>query len=186
MPTSSSQRSLSQPLWRALQVGIAVILVGIILFVGFTRTQVGRDSIRTRVETAFNRQFAGTLSIGTLQGIFINDLVATDVQVRTPSGEVVVSVDSIHATPRWANLLTAELSVQTLTLVRPHLSLHRDSTGTWNLARALQRRTPSDSSWSLALTLARVSVKQGRVTTSRKGAPPPLVQKDWLFDYTQA
>jgi len=159
--------------------------LGIVVFVGLTRTQVGRDSIRTQVEAIFNQKFAGTLSIKSLRGTMINDLVASDVQVHTPSGKLVATVDSIHATPRWANLLTAELSVQTLTIVRPHLSLHRDSTGNWDLSRALQERNASEASQPLALTLGRIAVEQGRITTSRSGAPPPSVEKEWLFDYSQ-
>ncbi|MFB6099018.1 MAG: hypothetical protein ABEK84_07910, partial [Salinibacter sp.] len=80
---------------------LAVFLAGIVLFVGFTRTQVGRDAIRNRIEAAFNQKFAGRLSIGSLRGTLVQNIVATNVQLRAPSGSVVATVDSVHATPQW-------------------------------------------------------------------------------------
>ena len=160
--------------------------MGIVLFVGFTRTQVGRDTILHQVETAFNEQFQGRLSIGALHGTLIDNLVATNVQLRAPSGTLVATVDSIRAAPRWANLLTAELSVQSLTLHRPQVSLHRDSSATWNVVSALQRSPGSlQPSQPLDLTFADIRVKNGQVTTTRAGVAPDVVQEEWLFDYTR-
>jgi len=186
VPDSSSRRSLSQPLWRSLRVALAAVLMGVVIFVGLTRTQVGRDTIRQQVEAAFNQRYAGQLSIGSLSGTLIDDVVATNVQLRAPSGTVIASVDSVRGTPRWANLLTAELSVRTLRLIRPHLSLRRDSTGTWNVARALRQNTsPSPSAQPLDLSFADIEVQNGRVTTAREGPAPEAVQHHWVFDYTR-
>ncbi len=186
MPDRSSRRSVSEPLWRALRVVLVVVLVGVAIFVGLTRTQVGRDAIRQRVETAFNQQFKGTLSIGTLRGTLIDDFVATEVQLRDSSGTPVATVDSIRAVPRWTNLLTAELSVRSLTLFQPHLSLQRDSSGTWNVTEALRRTTSSPpTDQPLDLSFADIEVQNGRATTIRSGAAPEIVQEDWLFDYTR-
>jgi hypothetical protein len=175
-----------KPLWRALRVVLVVVLVGVALFVGLTRTQVGRDAIRQRIETDFNQRFEGTLSIGELRGTLIDDFVATEVQLRDSSETLVATVDSIRATPRWANLLTAELSIQSLTLFQPHLSLQRDTSGTWNVTGALQQTTASPpTDQPLDLSFADIEVQNGRVTTRRSGAAPDIVQDDWLFDYTR-
>lgn len=177
---------MPRPLWRSLRVGLGAVLVGIVIFVGVTRTQVGRDAIRAQVETAFNQRFEGRLSIASLSGTLIDEVVATNVQLRDPSGTVVATVDSIRGTPRWANLLTAELSLRTLTLVRPQLSLDRDSSGTWNARRALRRKNPSSQSdQPLDLTVVNVEVQNGRVTMTRQGPPPEAVRDEWLFDYTR-
>jgi len=182
----SSRRSIARPLWRALRVVLVVVLVGAAVFVGLTRTEVGRDQIRQQVETAFNQQFEGRLSIGTLNGSLVDNFTATKVQLRAPSGRIVGTVDSIRATPRWPNLLTAELSVRSLTLFRPHLSLRRDSSGHWNVTEALQRTTPSSpSSQPLDLSFADIEVRNGRLTTTRKGSAPAAVEKGWLFDYSR-
>ena len=167
-------------------VVLVVVLVGAAIFVGLTRTEVGRDQIRRQVETAFTQRFEGRLSIGTLRGTLIDDVVATEVELRAPSGRLVATVDSIRATPHWANLLTAELSVQTLTLFRPRLSLERDTSGVWNLTKALRRPSrspPTDQ--PLDLSFADIEVRNGRVTTARSGPAPPVVQQGWLFDYSR-
>ena len=165
-------------------MAVTAVLVGVVFFVGLTRTEVGRDQIRQQVEAQFNQQFQGTLSIDSLSGSLLTNLEASGVQLRSPSGTLVGTVDGIRATPQWANLLTAELSVQSLTLSRPHLTLHRDSAGTWNAARALRQKSSSSNS-PLDLTFADIEVQQGRVTTSRNGPAPDLVQQGWLFDYTR-
>jgi len=165
-------------------VAVAAVLVGAVFFIGLTRTEVGRDQIRQLVEAQFNQQFQGTLSIDSLSGSLLTSLEASGVQLQAPSGTLVGTVDGVRATPQWANLLTAELSVQSLTLSRPHLTLHRDSAGTWNAARALRQKSSSSSS-PLDLTFADIEVQQGRVTTSRDGPAPDLVQQGWLFDYTR-
>lgn len=186
MSTPTSRRSLSRPFWRSLQVGLGVVLVGIVLFVGLTRTQVGRDVLRSQIEAAFNQRYEGTLSIGTLEGTLVDDIVARTIDLRDPSGNVVATVDSVHAVPQWANLLTAELSLQTLTVVDPQISLARDSTGSWNASRALDRRSsPTQSGPSLDVTLATVVVQDGQVRTVRDGPAPEAVQENWIFDYTR-
>ncbi|PSQ86322.1 MAG: translocation/assembly module TamB [Bacteroidetes bacterium QS_3_64_15] len=176
---------MPRPFWRSLRVVLGAVLVGIVIFVGFTRTQVGRDAIRAQVETTFNQRFEGQLSIASLSGTVIDEVVATDIQLRDPSGTVVATIDSIRGTPRWANLLTAELSLRTLTLVRPQLSLDRDSSGTWNVRRVFRRRNPSSPNQPLDVTVANVEVQDGRVTTTRQGYPPEVVRDEWLFDYTR-
>ncbi len=185
MPDPSSRRSLTEPLWRAFRVAFAAVLVGAVLFVGLTRTEVGRNQVRQQVEAQFNERFQGTLSIDSLSGTLFTNIVASGVKLRDPSGTLVGTAETIRATPRWANLLTGELSVQSLTLHRPHLTLHRDSAGTWNVAQAFQRASSSSSGQSLNLAFADIEVRQGRVTTSRDGPAPDFVQRGWLFDYSQ-
>lgn len=187
MPDSSARRSISGPIWRALQVALAALLGSAILIVGLTRTQVGRDGIRSQIERAVSERVRGTLTIESLSGSIIDDLVAEGVRLTAPSGNVVATVDSIVAEPRWANLLTSELSVQSLALIRPSLTPTRDSSGRWDLVTALQSASPSDETESpLGLSLAEVSIRDGRIEPQRSGTPPSLVRDDWAFDYTRA
>jgi hypothetical protein len=177
---------LSRPFWRSLKVGLWVVLIGVVVFVGLTRTQVGRDALRSQLETAFNQRFEGRLSIGEFQGTWVDDVIAQEVQLRAPNGDLVATVDSMHAQPQWANLLTAELSIRTLTVVRPRLSLARDANGSWNVTRAFRRRSPSSSSGpSVDVSIANIAVREGQAETTRAGAAPSVVQTDWLFDYTR-
>ncbi|WP_233992462.1 translocation/assembly module TamB domain-containing protein [Salinibacter altiplanensis] len=184
MPNSPSRRSLTEPLWRALRVALGAMLVGAVLVVGLTRTEVGRDQIRQQVEAQFNQQFRGTLSVDSLSGTLLTTIEASGVQLYDPSGTLVGTVEAVQATPQWANLLSTELSIQSLTLIRPHLLLRRDSAGAWNVAHAFRQVSPSSGN-TFDITFADIEVQQGRVTTSRAGPAPELVQRGWLFDYTQ-
>jgi len=178
--------SISRIAWRVVRVGIYTLLAGVVVFFALTRTEVGRDRIRQQLQSAFNARFAGTLQIGSLQGTLLNDLIATDVTLRDENGRVVASIDSVHSQPRWNDVLTAQVSARTLTLVRPHLQLRRRADGRWNVQQALSRSTPVTGNGSLNLSLSQVTIRDGRVTTRRDGQAPVPVQNRWLFDYTES
>ncbi len=181
-----SPRTVARIVWGTLRAGVYVILAGLLLFVALTRTEVGRNQVRQKLQSAFDARFAGSLHVGTLRGTLLQDLQATDVQLRDESGRAVVSVDSVAAEPSWHYLLTGELSIASLTLVRPHLALHRRADDGWNLRSALQHPSPTSSDRSLGLSLQDLEIKEGRITTTRSGAAPSSVQKRWLFDYTES
>ena len=179
--------SYSRIAWRVAQGAVYLFLGATVLFFALTRTEAGRDVLRVQVQSAFNERFEGSLQIGRLQGTLLNDLIATDVTVRDPAGNIVATVDSMHTEPRWPALLTANLSVQSLTLIRPHLRLHRRADSTWNLRSTLSRRVPpADSSLRRDLAVSEIVVREGRITTTRDGAPPAPVQARWAFDYTRS
>ena len=179
--------SYSRIAWRVAQGAVYLFLGATVLFFALTRTEAGRDVLRVQVQSAFNERFEGSLQIGRLQGTLLNDLIATDVTLRDREGEIVATVDSLHTEPRWPDLLTANLSVQSLTLIRPHLRLHRRADSTWNLQTALSRRAPpANSPPRRNLAVSEIVVREGRITTTRAGAPPAPVQARWAFDYTRS
>jgi len=169
-----------------VQGAVYALFAGVVLFFALTRTEVGRDQIRQQLQASFNERFDGTLQIGTLQGTLLNNLIATNVTLRDKGGDVVASIDSVYTEPRWNDLLTASLSARSLTIVRPHLKLHRHPDGTWNVQRALSRTVPGTQSGRLDLSFSRVIVENGRVTTHREGNAPAPVQNRWLFDYSRS
>ena len=184
--SDDSSRTVARIAGRVVRGLIYLGLAGIVLFFALTRTEVGRDGVRRQIETAFNERFAGSLQIDTLRGTLLYDLYATDVRLRDEKGRLVATIDSVAAEPQWQNLLTAELSADALTLVRPHLRLHRRTNGTWNVQRALQRTGSSTGGRALDFSFAEVGIRDGRVTTTRTGDAPSLVADRWLFDYTQS
>ncbi|PSQ95139.1 MAG: translocation/assembly module TamB [Bacteroidetes bacterium SW_9_63_38] len=183
--SESSSRPLTRIVWGLLRTGAYLALAGIVVFVALTRTEVGRDQLRQEIQSAFDARFAGSLEIGTLRGTLLNDIQATNVRLRDKTGTLVASIDSVAGTPSWHRLFAAELSVSSLTLVRPHLHLHRQPDGSWNIRDALQRTSPSSSGTPLDLSFLSVVIRNGRITTTRSGPAPSLVQKQWAFDYTQ-
>ena len=170
-----------------LRAGVYLALAGTVLFFALTRTEVGRDKIRQQLQSAFDERFAGSLRIGTLTGTLLYDLRASEVRLRDASGRLVATVDSVSTSPHWSDLLSAELSVGDITLIRPHLTLHRYADSTWNVERALTRTSPSSSTnRSLAITAPDITIREGRITTTRTGPAPQSVSNRWLFDYTRS
>jgi len=166
---------------------VLTALMGVVLFFALTRTQVGRNELRQEMQRQFNDRFAGTLRIGALQGNLVNDLFASDIRVHDPSGRTVIAIDSLVARPRWAALFTQQLTFRSITVLQPEVTLHRHTEGPWNLMRAFaQPGRPPDSTREPAFTLADLRIRNGTVTATRDGPPPPLVEQDWLFDYSTA
>jgi hypothetical protein len=184
----SSSRTAARFVWGLLQAGVYLVLAAAVLFVALTRTEVGRDRLRRELQSAFNEQFVGELEIGRLQGTLLNEVRASHLRLRDDSGRVVATIDSVAGTPSWKQLFAAELSVQSLTVIGPHLTLHRRADGTWNAAHALRRAAPAgDGPGALFdVALLDISVRDGRVTTTREGDAPAPVRDRWLFDFTQS
>ena len=135
MPDPSESSSFP---WRYLRWGAYLLLGGVVIFFALTRTDVGRSALRQQIDSTFSDRFAGSLHVQTLDGSLVQDIIATQVTLRAPNGQPVLSIDSVRAAPQWSALLGGELSIGTLTLIRPHLHLHRAADSTWNVERALE------------------------------------------------
>ncbi|MFB6248927.1 MAG: translocation/assembly module TamB domain-containing protein [Salinibacter sp.] len=182
----SRPRSYARLAGQVIRGLLYVCLAGVVLFFALTRTEVGRDRVRRQLQAAFNEQFVGSLHIGSLEGTLLNTLHASDVRLRGADGRLVATIDSVASEPQWRHLFTGELSVEALTVIGPHLSLHRRADGTWNLERALQREVPPSGERPLDLSLTDLEIRNGRVTTTRAGTAPSIVEDRWLFDYTRS
>ncbi|MEM8559316.1 MAG: hypothetical protein AAGG50_15960, partial [Bacteroidota bacterium] len=172
---------------RALvRAAVAAVVLGTLLFVGLTRTQVGRDALRDQIEDYVERELQGRLAIGQLTGNLVFDLYASDVRLYGPDGELVAAVDSLVVRPKWLPLLHRELQIDEIYVVRPRVAMHQDSSGTWNLLAALQSKTPStEPPPPLTIRSADIEVEDGQVVTSRDGDAPPFVANGTLFDVTR-
>ena len=170
-----------------VKVVTLAFLVGVILFFTATRTQVGRNELRQEIQRQFADRFAGTLTIGDLQGNLVNDLFASDIRVLDPDGRTVLTVDSLVARPRWLALFSQQLTFRSITAIAPQATLHRDTKGRWNVQAAFTATAPPDAAdGDLSFSLADLRIVDGAVRTSRDGDAPPRVASDWLFDYTRA
>ncbi|MFO8099552.1 MAG: translocation/assembly module TamB domain-containing protein [Salinibacter sp.] len=182
---SSSPEPSSSP-WRFVRWGLYLVLGAVVLFFALTRTDAGRDVVRHQLEAAFNERFAGSLHIQRVDGSLLQRVEASGITLRAPSGDTVLTMDSLRARPRWPALLGAELSIETLELVRPRLHLLRADDETWNVQRAFQRTTDQADGTSFGLSVGRFEVSDGAASTERDGSAPQAVRQNWLFDYTRS
>lgn len=183
---------------RTLRAIGSIILIGILLFFGATRTQYGRDALSRKIEDAFSDSFEGDLRIGKLTGNLLNTLYATDVELLDSLGNQIVLIDSIIIEPRWQDLIQRQFSVRNITLYRPHVAILFYEDGTLNLERALRSTRISDtttvtgeknedndnSGWSFRS--ATIHIKDGSIRTSRNGPGPAVVTSGAVYDFTNA
>ncbi|HMB89236.1 MAG TPA: hypothetical protein VKP65_00225, partial [Rhodothermales bacterium] len=171
-----------------LRIAAIVLLVGVMLFFALTRTQVGRDSLRYQIERQFADTYEGRLEIGKLTGNLAQDLFASQVRLYDPNGRVVVEIDSVVAHPRWSSLFQQRLSVRSLKLIRPQITLHYAADSTWNVAGVFRKRRAGPpggvSAWSY--DSADLTMVDGMVQASHDEAVPTLVEQGWLFDFDES
>ena len=163
-----------------------VLGVGVVLFFSLTRTQVGRDALRQRIERQFNQTFEGRLEIGTLKGNLVQQFFADDVRLYDPEGRLMLHVDSVVANPNWSDLLRQRFSVGSLTLLRPTFHVLYQADSTWNVADAFRRRVPVEQPsgpqpWSF--DSADLYLIDGAIETMHEAALPQPVEAGWLFNF---
>lgn len=171
---------------RRLFIGGAVFLAFLmIVLTVLTQTQVGRDGVARQIESAFNKEFEGTLEIGSLQGNLIWTLFGSDLRIRDSEGREVLHVDSLVAYPHWRALFSRNLELRRVDLIRPTFSGVIDESGTWNVAEAFRPRSePSGESSVLTIRASAIRLIDGSATTLNLGNPPDFVQNGTLFDFT--
>ncbi|HYE96777.1 MAG TPA: translocation/assembly module TamB domain-containing protein [Rubricoccaceae bacterium] len=171
----------------AVRAALLAALLGVVLFFGLTRTEVGRDALRAQAERSFAQRFQGRLAIGYLRGSLVGELHARDVRLYDPAGQLVLSADSVDLWPTWRALFTRAFVASRLVLHRPRLALLRHADGRWNLAEVFRpRRSRLGPARPLSLRLTTVEIADGEVRTSRRGAAPAIVRNGGLFDFTDA
>jgi translocation and assembly module TamB len=167
------RRLLAAPGFVLRAVLVAALLAGGV-FVVLTRTTVGREGLRRSLEAAFAQQFAGTLSIDVLAGDLVGTLDAQGVMIRDARGDTVLTARRLRARPTLRGLVTRELELSEITLTEPLVRLHRDTSGTWNVAHLLRQRPrrarPGTTRWRFGAPVVRVEAGQMRVTSA---APAP-------------
>lgn len=162
-------------------VGIAV------LFLALTRTQVGRDGLRTQIERQFNNTFEGQLQIGQLQGNLLNTLYAHNIQLMDSAGVLVAAIDAAVLQPTWTELLTGTVSLQRITLIQPEFSVLLKEDGTWNISDVFKRhRSIPNAPKPSAFTSSNIKIMDGTLHTSNKGVLPADVEAGKVFNYADA
>lgn len=159
------------------------LLLGVVVFFGLTRTEVGRDSLRIQLEQQFDRQFEGSLRIERLDGNLVNTLFARNVQVRAPNGRVVAQVDSVVLRPTWQALLNRTLTLRSIEVHTVHVVAERTERG-MTLTRAFARSNPSprEHSSPINLSVPNLRLYDVHVTTRHDGPAPEAIANGWVVD----
>ena len=162
-----------------------VLALATLTFFALTRTEVGRDVLRTQIERQFAQHFDGTLSIGELRGNLIHDVFASDVVLRDSDGRVVARIDSAFFRPHWRDLLLRTINSGRIELYRPDVQVTFDEAGP-NLLRIFRvdpRSEDVPATWSFHS--ADVRIIDGRISSSNEGFADPQIERGNVFDYSR-
>ena len=162
---------------------LLILLLGVVVFFGLTRTEVGRDGLRIQLERQFNRQFEGSLRIEQLDGNLVNTLFARGVQVRAPDGHVVVQADSLVLRPTWQALLNRTLTLRSIEVHTMHVVAERTERG-MPLTRAFAGTdaAPREDGPPVNLSIPDLRLHDTHVTTRHDGPAPEAIANGWLVD----
>ena len=154
------------------------------LFIGLTRTEAGRDTLRRELEERFVENMDGRLDIGALTGNLSRRFVLSDVRLYDTDDRLWLRIDSVIARPRWNAPFLRRAWVRSVELRGPAMFARYGADGAWNLAKVLRRRGATSAS-ALSFDSVDLLVVDGTMESQRATTRPPVVDAGWLFDIAQ-
>ncbi|MFN8571630.1 MAG: translocation/assembly module TamB domain-containing protein [Gemmatimonadaceae bacterium] len=109
----------------ALALGVAML----------TRTDYGREQIRSFVEGAMNRASKGKIHIGRISGSIFSDLRIDTLAIREANDSLFVSTGPITLTFNPLDLLDRRIYATHARVSHPVVRVQQDSAGTWNFRK---------------------------------------------------
>ncbi len=152
--------------------GFLLVLLTLLLFVViggvvWFKSSAGQGFIRDQVVSAAKGAIAGRLEFGGVD--FVDGhLVLTGLELFTPEGELVASVERVELDVDLAAALRKDYRISRARIVKPHLVLVRDERGL-NLQRAITSEPPASPSGAptpLQLTIESVELVEGDASYS--------------------
>lgn len=146
---------------------VAVLLAGAAGLVWVVaQTQWGHELLRNQLATRITKSFAGrgTLTIGRLDGSIGGRIVMDSVTLLDDRGRLFATISRIELNADVISLLSKNMSLSRLLLVRPHVILEQSRDSTWNYRRIFPPSdTPRLAPAPLAIALDSAQVVDGRL-----------------------
>lgn len=171
--------------WKSLAtIATAVLSSVLLVYIGLTRTEVGRDYLRQELESRLTDSYAGRVTIEAVSGNLQRTIRLQNVALYDDQEQLWLQIDEILARPNWGSVIGSRFELSSLSIVRPSLHLEYKADSTWNLSSLLTPRQPTTSS-DLEFESADISISEGRISVSYQADAPKVVQSGWLFDLAE-
>lgn len=159
----------------AVLVVLGIVAVAAVLVV--TRTDYGREKIRSIVTTYAKRGVHGSVYIGHISGGFLNDLTIDSVAIRDSTGELFVSTGRVRL--RWnpRDFFDRRIYIRSADIEHPYVHLRQHTGGQWNFREILGRgrhptpRQPNTRGFGDFIVLDSARVKGGTFVLSLPWSP---------------
>ncbi len=155
---------------------LLVALVGVAGVIAITQTSWGRAKVRSLVLAELRRALHGRVYIGTLSGTLFTNLTLDSLEIRDPSGQVMVATGRIHAEYDPRDLLDRRIRLQDLEVDRPYFRLVHHHDGTMNLSQVFppsrsRIREPGTRGFGDYIVANNVSIRGGAFYFSERWSP---------------
>ncbi len=153
-------------LWTAGAILTLVLLAGIVV-----ETPYFKHWLRGVIVKQANEHLNGTLAIGQFKGNLLTGAELDDVSV-TMDNEKVASIDAVKVSYSIPRLIRGGTTVDSLTLVRPVVAVHRDG-GRWQLARLVKPGNDTGRA-TRAIAVKRIVVTNGLFRVDKAEGRQPV------------
>ena len=160
---------------------------GFLVYLGLTRTEVGRDYLRQELESGFAEAFNGEVTIKTVSGNIRSQVHLQDIAFYDARDSLWLHIDEITVQPNWKSLFGLRFELNTLSVEHPSLFIRYQADSLWNLASVLtprQSTRTASSTWEFKST--HISVSGGSISISYQESIPEWVESGRLFDLAAA
>jgi len=170
------------------RIGIIIAFLlgsGFLAYLGFTRTEIGRDYLRKELETGLTEIFDGKVTIGTVSGDIQHQVRFKDIAFYDEQESLWLRIDEITAQPDWRGIFGQRIELGSLTITHPLLFVEYTADSLWNLSSILgSRQSTTSSTWEFEST--QISISGGAIIFSYQEHAPAWIQSGWLFDLANA
>lgn len=119
----------------AVLVLLGIVAVASVFFV--TRTDYGRERVRSTVAGMLKRSVHGSVYLGKISGSFLNDLTIDSLAIRDSSGELFVSTGRVRVGWNPRDFFDRRIYIRTADIQHPYVHLRQHSDGRWNFNEVL-------------------------------------------------
>src|SRR5579871_4075771 len=146
-------------LWSAGVIIALVLLTGVVI-----ETSFFKNWLRGVIVKQANQHINGTIAIGAFKGSLFKGVELDDVSVMM-DGQPVVRIDALKTSYRIRELVSNGTTVDSVTIVHPVVTAHRDGTG-WQLAR-LVKSSNNQSKSTRRIAVRHIAIVDGSASIDK-------------------
>jgi translocation and assembly module TamB len=120
---------------------LGVVVLGTALFV--TRTDYGREWMRSTVEAQVARGVKGKVHIGQIRGGFLTGITIDSVELRDDQDSLFAATGPIRVSYDPRDLIDRRIHLQRVDVQRPNVVLRQGGDFTWNFKRLFKQSGPA-------------------------------------------
>ncbi len=138
-------------IWRFLLISVSIIagvsLSLLLIILGVIQLPQSKDYLKTQIESTFEEQFEGSLSINSIEGFipFQVNFTGGQFYARGDLSHPVISFENARADVDWWDLLRKNLTINSFELQEPAIHISRSDEGL-NIAQIFNRLAPEETS----------------------------------------